>query len=480
RPGLEFQFAKEKEKLSVRVAADAEPGLYWLRFYDAAGATAPTPFVVGQLPETVDAEPNERPGQAQQITQPSVIVNGRLARRGDVDHFGVKLAKGQTLVARIDAQQPLESPVDCLLEIVTPAGFVSVRNEDHLGLDPRVVFVAPTDGQYFVRVFGFPATPDSTIGLAGGDAYIYRLLLTTEGFVDHAWPLAVGTATERVDLVGWNLAVTTGIVPRPTSDPRWAAIVEPQVANRLLLPIEPHLSLLADESADPTHPQAITLPVTVTGRIAAPRGKQAFRFAAKGGTTLILRVDSRELGFDLDPVLELLDAAGKSVAKVDDSAGGRDAELTFAVPADGDYVLQVCDLHRQGGPRFVYRLRATTAQPDYALSVAGEGFVVAAGGQLEIPVKVDRLLGFNQPVAIQIEGLPAGATCDLVTSPAEGDAAKEIKLVVKGGDSAGSGAIQFVGRVAGAESLVRRATAPIAGRTAKTDRCWLTVTAAAK
>ena len=42
-----------------------------------------------------------------------------------------------------------------------------------------------------VRLFAFPSVPDASVRLAGGERFIYRLTLTTVGFAEHAWPLAV-------------------------------------------------------------------------------------------------------------------------------------------------------------------------------------------------------------------------------------------------------------------------------------------------
>src|SRR5262245_33933946 len=44
--GVTVEPAKDKGKLSVTVAADAVPGVYWLRAYNDDGASTPRPFVV--------------------------------------------------------------------------------------------------------------------------------------------------------------------------------------------------------------------------------------------------------------------------------------------------------------------------------------------------------------------------------------------------------------------------------------------------
>ncbi|MBO0700030.1 MAG: hypothetical protein J2P46_16650, partial [Zavarzinella sp.] len=64
---------KDKGKLSISVAADAVPGVYWLRLYDAQGASFLRPFVVGTLPEVIEKEPNDEPAKAQAVAAPAVV-----------------------------------------------------------------------------------------------------------------------------------------------------------------------------------------------------------------------------------------------------------------------------------------------------------------------------------------------------------------------------------------------------------------------
>ena len=109
-----------------------------------------------------------------------------------MDGFAVALTRGQTLVASLEAERHLGSPMDAVLQVVSPDGFVLAQNDDDIGRDPRIVFEAPSAGTYIVRLFAFPAKPDSSIRFAGGSDYVYRLTLTTGGFIDYAFPLAVG------------------------------------------------------------------------------------------------------------------------------------------------------------------------------------------------------------------------------------------------------------------------------------------------
>ena len=65
--GVEIRAEKEKGKLTAVVAADARPGLRWVRLYDEEGATALRPFVIGVLPEAIEVEPNDEPKAPQRL-----------------------------------------------------------------------------------------------------------------------------------------------------------------------------------------------------------------------------------------------------------------------------------------------------------------------------------------------------------------------------------------------------------------------------
>ena len=165
--GVEVKAAKTSGKLVVTVAKDAEPGVYWIRLYDDEGATTARPFIVGMLPEVMEQEPNDDPKKPQVLPQSSIVVNGRLDKPGDVDTFAVKLTKGQTLVASVEANRILRSPMDGVLQILSADGFVLEQNDDYHGLDPQIAFAVPKDGSYLVRVFAFPSVPDFVGSLRG-------------------------------------------------------------------------------------------------------------------------------------------------------------------------------------------------------------------------------------------------------------------------------------------------------------------------
>jgi len=484
RRGVAVAAGAEKGKLAVTVAPDAMPGLYWMRLYDSEGASPPCPFIVGTLPEVLEEEPNQDLRKPQRLETSSVIVNGRLRGRGgeQVDTFAVSLEQGQTLIASLEANSTLGSPVDAILQMVSSEGFVLAENEDSRGLDPQLVFEAPADGVYLVRTFGFPATPTSRIEFAGDDAFIYRLTLTTAAWIDHTLPMAVQRGTSSTVIAhGWNLpADAKTLTVQPLEEAISAAAIDPRLTSGAMLFAEPHPADVESEPNDRQHPQPLELPRTITGRIDPPRDQDVFSLTAKQGQALQFRLQSRALGYPLDAVLELTDAAGKSLVRVDDAGGDRDAELTHRVRDDGEHRLIVSDLNRNGGQRFVYLLRAAVAEPDFALTLDNHTFTVSPGKPLEIPVKIDRRLDFAGEIELQVLGLPEGISVPPVKSLPKDGSAKTVKLEISAAAGGFSGPIRIVGQAMGDTHISRTAEATLRNRPQRTVDLWITTLPAAQ
>ena len=205
-PGVEVHAAEEKGKLEVSIPEDLAADRIWIRLHNEEGASAAVPFLIGGLKETMEQEPNNSPRNAQDVNGAGVVVNGILKEKGDVDGFAVELEAGQTLVASVDANHHLGSPMDAILQVATADGTVLAENHDALGLDPRIVYTAANCGTYVVRLFAFSSTPNTRIAFQNGDNYIYRLTLTTGPFMTHAIPLTVSQAEPgTADAVGWNV-----------------------------------------------------------------------------------------------------------------------------------------------------------------------------------------------------------------------------------------------------------------------------------
>ncbi len=466
--GLTVTPGKQKGELTVAIAADVAPGVYWLRAHDKEGGGNLRPFLVGTLPEVAEKEPNDDPANAQPLKGPGVVVNGRLQKSGDVDCFMIEAKKGQTLVASLEANHTLKSPMDAILQVLSATGGVLDQNHDFRGLDPQVTFTVPKDGTYIVRVFAFPEQPDGTIGFAGGDNYVYRLTITTGGFADHALPLAVSRAKPgKMRLVGWNLPDRDQTVPKSDDQGHWT-VSSPQVANTVRVRLEPHATH-DDTALGAKFTEPFVTPFTLTGRLASREGKAGYRFAGKKGRPLTFQVEAQTLGFPLVPVLRILDATGKQLARAEPATPDRDLELSFTPPADGTYRVEVRDQYDEGSARHLFRLRAVHPEPDFALTVAADRFTVAPGKPLDIPVTVVRRNGFKDEIEVFAEGLPVGVKATVI-----GDA-KGITLRLRA-EMQTAGSFRIVGKAKGPAKLQRIATASLK-EFGETADLWVTVIA---
>lgn len=459
--GVDVKLSKTSGKLSVTIAKDAEPGVCWIRLYDDDGASIARPFIVGLLPEILEQEPNDDPKKPQAIAKLPVVVNGRLDKTGDVDTFAVTLAKGQTLVASLEAHRTLRSPMDGVLQILSEDGFVLEQNDDYHGLDPQIAFTAPKDGKYLVRLFAFPAAADASIAFAGKENFVYRLTLTTGPFVEYTYPLAVSpTGPKEVELVGWNLPEELRRFPVvPHEGGGTLHLFDPRIANPFSVRVETQPCTV--KSGESPHP--IVMPITITSRLDRPGQRDVYAVQAKKAEKLSFRVASASLGFRLDPVLRLSDAAGKTLIQSKAAAIGADASLDSTAPQDGVYRLEVSDLHGGGGFRHVYRLQAGPVAPDFELKVASENFRLTLDKPLEIPVTITRLGGFKEEVTLGIEGAPkeiaVSATAKAIT----------LRLTQKTGFT---GPIRIIGATKDGAKRNAAATVPELART--TESLWLT------
>lgn len=469
--GLEVKAAEKKGRFQVAVHESAPCGRYWLRFYDGQGASALRPFLVGAIAEINETEPNEQASELAVIAE-NCVINGRLQKRGDVDSFRVQLKQGETLVSSLEANQRLASPMDAVMQIASPDGFVYQQNHDARGLDPTIAFTAPNDGEYVIRLFAFPSKPNSTIGFAGADDYVYRLTLSTGPVLSHTLPLVVeaGKVTD-LKLVGWNLTneLATGKVePKEgTGVSFWA----PNLAVDFSLPVVEANVVSAVEKTSLKTPQQLEPSMVISGTIAEADEIDTFRFSTKKGDQRTIRVVSDALGFLLDPVVKITDATGKTISETDDVSKERDPIVTFKSPADGDYDISVFDLYRRGGQRFAYMLDFEEATPDFRLTVKTDIFAAQAGEAVEVEVAIERLNKFTEPISISAIDAPAGWTAESVKSTDKADTAKSVKLKFTAGENAVSGPVQIEGR---SGDRVRFATYEAVGIPHR--HAWLNVT----
>lgn len=390
-PHIEWSCLAEAGKLQAKISDQAPAGLQWVRLYDAAGATQVFPFLIDAYPQASETEPNDRNDTANASSGLPSTFHGVLNKTADVDLISVTLADDDWLVATLDSAKWLLSPADACLQILDSRGFVLAENLDHVGLDPYLEYQAPRAGKYFVRVFGFPATPNSTIAFSGGSDWIYRLRLS-----------------DRPDPLGTALDIAN----------------QKEVSSSCAeIPAAKHTA--ADRA------YALSLPAQVTGTVSQPKEINYLRFTAQAGKTYRVRLWARHFGSPLDASLAILDASGKQLVQQDDVAQDRDPLVNWKAPADGDFVLAIRDFHRQGGAGFRYQLKLEERTPDYAATLATDLITADVDKEVEVVVNIARELDFPGTISVSLKGVPDFVQAPSVESKHGTDTAGKVSLKLK-------------------------------------------------
>jgi hypothetical protein len=447
----------------VTAAPDVPPGIYDVRVVGQWGVSNPRAFAVGRLPEVEEREPNNDVAEAHRLPL-DVTVNGMFAAGTDVDYFAVTARKGQRVVLAC-LSSSIDSRAVPLLEVFDAAGQRLVANRNYKDNDAVTDFIAPSDGDYYVRLSQFTY-------LTGGADHFYRLTITTAPWIDAVVPPVVefGKPT-TVTLYGRNLPngqpgdgyaiegrplEKLQVTIQPPTDPaarfRWnypgripppMALLEGfgytlQGPNGVSFPVPiiltdvPVIARNPALGAAPDKAQPVPVPGEIGGFI-AQRGETVWhRFEAKKGQQLVIELFADRLGTPGDFYFSVRD--GKDPNR--DLSGEQDDDndtlhptnfftrtldpppFRFTAPEDGAYYVHVgC---RQAGlvygPRLVYRLRIAPPQPDFRVIAMPYsrhyqvGSAAWQGGQQAYDVFVDRRDGYSGDITITAEGLPPGVT----------------------------------------------------------------------
>jgi hypothetical protein len=450
-------------KFRISVSKDVPVGQYDVRVVAPLGLSNFRAFVVSDWPEVVEKEPNNEPGQAQRVTLP-VVINGRIDKVTDVDHFVFAAKKGRRFFVNCWAWR-IDSQLDGTLMLYDAHGKEMAYSGDYYGKDPFLDFTAPQDGDYIVKIWDFV--------YAGGSDYFYRLQIGSAPHIDAVVPAAVRPGEKAtLTIYGRNLPGGRPAPERMTTREQPLEVVQREIqvppgpgrANSLRggEAIRPQQTVLdgmdfrlttADGSSNPVflgfttdpvlieqepnddqaHAQNLPIPSDVTGMF-FPRGdRDYYAFTAKKGEKIVVEVYGERQSGIVDPFLTGLDKSGKRIFSGDDSGRNigqirfttntRDPRWDFTAPADGEYLVQVRDLYYQqrGEPRFTYRLSIRRPQPDFRLVVVPkhetqpDALVVGQGGNQWMDVLVFRNDGFEEPITVEAAQLPPGVTCAPVT-----------------------------------------------------------------
>lgn len=421
-----------RAKLRVTAEGRAEPGRHDLRVMAPQGSTL-TWIDISDREERFEHEPNGDFAKAEQLTL-STIMNGRITA-GDYDIFRFHAAGGQTLTFDLLATRN-GSSLDGVMEILDAKGRQLEYSDDYYAFkDPHIVYKFAEPGEYFLRVYGS--------GESGSETADYRLIAGAMPQVDLALPgggergrtvefdlqgvnldgvaevtLGAGLARGKVLSAGFGRARVSMAIPADA--PLGASLLHVGGAT---LPVPFVISGMRELTVAPgtarkrADPVAVELGTVVNGVIDTERAADYFSIRVDGPEDVVLSVESMNLGFLLDPLVAVYDEAGKRIAWQDEPTtntgkepANLDPHLALRLPKAGRYTVAIRDSQFRGDATFLYRLTLKKAEPDFAVRIVGAHTTLYRGRENTVNVRVRRLEGWNTPVEVWAEGLPAGVT----------------------------------------------------------------------
>jgi len=422
---------------TLTVEQDAPLGFHYWRVSTSQGITPVMKFVVGDLPEIVEYEIDGDPIPVD--VQVPLTINGRIFPREDVDVWQFQAVAGQSYTCEVMSAR-LGLPLDSRLEIRNPDGQQHAENTDFFGNDSRVRFVANQSGVYQVRIHD--------IKFGGLQNYVYRLTITDQTLIDHAFPLGgqAGT-TIKPELLGQNVPDDAILIKLPQhlhgdgspnksiGNYKHPFVFQNYQAGSLRFEIS-HLREFIENTE--TAKDILATPAVFNGRILQADEVDKWWFSARKGDNLLFELRAARLGSRLDSIIAVHDSDGNLLKQHDDIANGNtDSSLLMSFKEDGDYYVTVADaVGGRSGKNYAYRLIVDVPvkhAPAFTLSMPGNSLTIMREQIVKLKIKADRRGEFKEAINLTVEGLPKGITAEGLIIAAD---KSEVELSLKCDDHA--------------------------------------------
>lgn len=400
-------------RFRVTVPAETQPGIVEAFAIARLGVSSSRVFSIGTLTEESQTAPSLTVKEARPIQFGSTINATMVAR--SMNHYRFSAKTGQNL--RIDcAGRGIDSKLDPIVILTNSAGRVLATDRSSSGINYRIEH----DDEYIIKVHD--------LTYQGGPEFFYRLSLQEQ--TNERLP-AQFAATRHVGQYSW---------PPHAYDP---SLTNPEA-----------------EHNDPVSAQKIELPCQLSGSFYPAADRDCFDFQATKGQQWWIEVASHRLGVPTGPagvvqravqnesgtiwqdVIALKDIASPMKVSTNFYAydgppyngGSNDLIGMLEIPEDGLYRLQLNDLFggTRDDPGNVYQLAIRPATFDFALTgwvkhielrngdrnALSKPLAMRPGATVCLEIGVFRRDGFNEPIQLEVSGLPVGVTASTIDIPA--------------------------------------------------------------
>ncbi|MFN0103354.1 MAG: hypothetical protein ACKV2U_14855 [Bryobacteraceae bacterium] len=449
--------------IQIQVPANAPFGHHLLYVITPRGASSPVLFRIGDLPHSIESEPNSLLEQAQPTQIPATIL-GRLNTDGDFDFFRFHAVKNSRWLFDLRAARD-GNGLDAALILLDSTGRKLAHCEERFIWDPFLEFEFQAEGDYVIVVQPTHRNNDPN--------FAYSLDIRQSPHIDTVAPLALPPGRHEITLHGAgfhstnaqlefsNPKITGSVIAANGRTARAQINVPESTGPQTITVVTPTgrsnpATFLIDPLPVATGPM-LKVPAQVTA-MARYRDPHRFTAEANAGESLTFEVRSQRYGSDSDLALRLLDDKGKVIAANDDFAftGAafyqKDPRLTHKFATAGTYTLEVRNTVAVANEGTPFQLTVTPPRPHFTPQLSDERPYIYPGEKKKWKVTVQRLDGHTGDIPITIEGLPPGITAQpTVLSSGKNEA--EVELTAA--PDAKPGTAQTIKVIAGPEPAWR-------------------------
>lgn len=406
--------------VKFHVDPEASPGVRDFRIATPNGISTVGQLVIVKDPVVVESGDNNKIESATAAELPATLC-GRIERAEDVDFFKFHVEANETICFHVrcmrlqDRIHDLQQHADPIISIRNAAGSTIVSTDNAFAADPILVHTFAEAGDYYLEL--------RDVRYQGNQYWNYSVEATKRPYVQTVYPLAVSAEKpQSVRLIGYALEEDTqseiSLAAPQATGIQQAMIhlgsVPLQPADVVVTQQAPGLESEGDNDAIESA-QSIEVPGGVNGIIEKENDIDYFSFAAKKGERYTFEVIARRAGSSLDPHLRILNEKGSQQQLSDDFRIGKrnfaDSRIeNWSVPADGNYIVEVRDVHLRGGDSFVYFLNATRSSPHFTLFTDTDKTPISPGTSGVVYVRTEKKNGFDGEIQLQVDGLPEGVT----------------------------------------------------------------------
>jgi len=390
------------------IAADAAVGIYPVRMVTNHGCSEASWVVIDDLPAIVVTGEADDRRVGQSVALPCCVQS--FVNPVGSKSFRFTLSEGQRISAEVFARR-LSSDLDPVLRLFGPDGREVAYSDDLPGAegDAQMRWVAPSAGEYRLEV--------RDIRYSGGGRYFFHLRLSDVPLVSAVMPgiARAGQSVSLIDAAGTVIgepATIEGVLSPGALVPLKFRAVNANagsIASAVLIS-DP---VLSEVEPNDTREQA-TLLAADSGALSGAFQKKGdadwFRITATEAGPLLLIAATRDVASPCDLVLELYNADGGKLVEADDT-GPRDAELSFQIPAAGDFFLKVSELAGRGGAEWPWSLRVYRGRRAILTALPADRLNVPRGGSVAMPLSVRRIQ-YDGPLKVEVTGLPPALKMD--------------------------------------------------------------------